>query len=115
MLIYIEVQRVAHAGIEQRGLRARQADAAQQHAAFSEATPARYNREEFADAGRTAAAEHAAKCVEDIAAGGLDGASRQIGVARAADVLGESPSRIIGHHRHSMLRRPARPQRRAAR
>ena len=105
MLIYIEVQRVAHAGIEQRGLRARQAHAAQQHVAFGQSAPSRHNREEFADRGRTAAAEHAAKCVEDVAAGGLDGASRQIGVARAADVLGESQSWIIGHHLHSTRRR----------
>jgi hypothetical protein len=63
----------------------------------------RHNRDEFADPGRTAAAEHAAKCVMDVAAGGFDGARRQIGVARAADVLGESPGRIIGHHLHSMM------------
>src|SRR5215217_6695908 len=101
----IEVQRVPHAGIEQRGLRARQADSAQQYAAFRQSTPARHNREEFANPRRTAAAEHAAKCIEDVAAGGLNGASRQIAVARAADVLGESLSRIIGHHLHSTRRR----------
>src|SRR5580704_6738240 len=90
----VEIQRVPHAGIQQRGLWARQADAAQQHAAFRQPTPSRNNREEFTDPGRTAAAEHAAECVEEVTTGGLYGARRQIRIIRAANVPGESRGRI---------------------
>ena len=93
----VEIQRMPHAGVQQRRLRRRQADAAQQHAAFGQPAPARDHREELVDPRRTAAAEHAAEGVENVAAGGLDGARRQIRIARAANVLGQRPSGIIGH------------------
>ena len=72
----VEIQSMSHAGVQQRGLRTRQVNAAQQHAAFRQSTPARHHREQLADPRRAAAAEHAAECVEDISAGGFDGARR---------------------------------------
>ena len=70
----VEIQRMSHAGVEQRSLRGRQAEAAQQHAAFCQSAPARDYCEQLPDPGRTAAAEHAAERVKDVAAGGFDGA-----------------------------------------
>jgi len=99
----VEVERVPHAGVEQRGLRARQAHAPQQHAAFRQSAPSRNNREGFADPGRTTAAEHAPECVEEVAAGRRYGALRQIRVARTADVRGESRRWIIGHDVHPKM------------
>jgi hypothetical protein len=46
-----------------------------------------------------AAAEHAAKRVENVATGGFDRARGQIGITRSADMLSQGPSGIVGHHR----------------
>ncbi len=94
----VEIERMAHAGVNERRLRRRQPGAAQQHAAFREPAPAQHHPEELVDPRRAAAAEHAAKGVENVAAGGKGGARGQIGVAGAADVPGERPGRIVGHH-----------------
>ncbi|HZU91471.1 MAG TPA: glutathione S-transferase family protein [Stellaceae bacterium] len=93
----VEIQRMTHAGVQQRRLRRRQADAAQQDAAFRQPAPARDDREEFVDPRGAAAAEHAAKGVENVAAGGFDGACRQIRVAGAANVPGQRPGGVVGH------------------
>jgi hypothetical protein len=84
----VEIQRMTHAGIQQGCLWRRQAEPAQQDAAFRQAAPAGDHRKELVDPRGAAAAEHAAKGVENIAAGGCDGARRQIRVAGAANVLG---------------------------
>src|SRR5207244_3182370 len=81
-----------------RCLGRRQPDPAQQDAAFRQPAPARDHRKELVDPRGAAAAEHAAKGIENIAAGGFDGARGQIRVAGAANVLGERPSGIFGHH-----------------
>jgi hypothetical protein len=94
----VEIQRMTHTGVQQCGLRRGQADAAQQHAAFGRSAPARDHGEKLADPGRTAAAEHATERVEDIAAGGFDGARGQVGIFPAADMLREGPGRIVGRH-----------------
>src|SRR6266446_6160203 len=47
--------------------------------------------------GEAAAAEHAAKGIENIAASRFDGARGQIRVAGAANMLGQGPSGIVGH------------------
>ena len=47
----VEIQRMTHAGIQQRCLRRRQADPAQQDAAFGQPAPARDHCEEFVDPG----------------------------------------------------------------
>ena len=70
----VKIQRMPHARIEQRRLWRGQADATQQHTAFLTPAPAREHRKEFIDPRRAAAAEHAAKRIEDIATGGFDGA-----------------------------------------
>ena len=88
---------MAHAGIKQRCLWCRQADPAQQDAAFRQPAPARDHRKELVDPRTAASAEHAAKGIENIAAGGFDGARGQIRVAGAANVLGQGPSGIVGH------------------
>src|SRR6267378_7613948 len=89
---------MTHAGIQQRRLWRRQADPAQQDAAFRQPAPARDHRKELVDPRGPAAAEHAAKSIEEIAAGGFDGARRQIRVAGATNVLGQGPSGIVRHH-----------------
>ena len=93
----VEIQRMTHAGIEQRRLWRRQAGTPQQHTAFLTPAPPGDHRKELIDPRRAAAAEHAAKGVEDVATGGFDGARRQIHIAGAANVLGERPSGVIGH------------------
>src|ERR1700732_1095084 len=89
---------MTHAGIQQRCLGRRQAAPAQQDAAFRESAPARNHRKELVDPRGAASAEHAAKGIKNIAAGGCDGARGQIRVAGAANVLGQGPSGIVGHH-----------------
>jgi hypothetical protein len=105
---------MTHAGIQQRCLWRRQAESAQQDAAFRQPAPARDHRKEVVDPRGAASAQHAAKGIKDIAAGGFDGARGQIRKARAANVLGERPSGIVGHHllppapmfRYYLLSRP---------
>ena len=93
----VEIQRMTHAGIQQRRLWRRQAGAPQQHAAFLTPAPSGDHRKELVDPRRAAAAEHAAKRIENIATGGFDGARRQICIAGAANVPGERPSGVVGH------------------
>ena len=93
----VEIERVAHAGVQQRRLRRRQADPTQQDAAFLTPTPARNHRKELVDPPGAAAAEHAAKGVKNVAAGGFDGARGQIRVVGAAHMLGQRPCSIVGH------------------
>jgi hypothetical protein len=92
----VEIQRMTHTRVQQCCLGRGQADAAQQHAAFGRSAPARDHGEQLADPGRTAAAEHAAEGVEDIAAGGFDGARGQVGTTGAGDVLRNGPGGIVG-------------------
>jgi hypothetical protein len=82
----VEIERVPHAGVQECSLWRRQADTAQQHAAFGRSAPSGDHREKLADPGRTAAAEHAAEGVEDVTAGGFDGARGQVAVPSAADM-----------------------------
>src|SRR5271165_6964036 len=70
----VEIQRMTHAGIQQCRLRCGQAGAPQQHTAFLTPAPPADHRKELIDPRRAAAAEHAAKSIEDIASGGFDGA-----------------------------------------
>ena len=93
----VEIERMTHAGVQQRRLGRRQADAAQQHPAFLHPAPSGDHREKFVDPRRAAAAEHAAKRIENVAAGGCDGAPGQIRITRAADMLRQCPSGIVGH------------------
>ena len=67
----VEIQRMTHAGIQQRRLWRRQAGAPQQHTAFLAPAPPGDYRKELIDPRRAAAAEHAAKSIEDIATGGF--------------------------------------------
>jgi hypothetical protein len=89
---------MTHAGIQQRCLWRRQTGPAQQDAAFREPAPARDHRKELADPRGAAAAEHAAKRIKDIPADRFDGARGQIRITGAANVLGQGPRGIIGHH-----------------
>jgi hypothetical protein len=66
-------------------------------AAFLQPAPARDHRKKLVDPRRTAAVEHAAKGVENVASGCFDGARGQIRVAGAANVLGERPGGVVGH------------------
>ena len=68
----VEIQRMTHAGIQQRRLWRRQAGAPQQHTAFPAPAPPGDHRKELVDPRGAAAAEHTAKGVEYIAAGGFD-------------------------------------------
>src|SRR6516165_4114442 len=98
---------MAHAGIQQRRLRRRQAGAPQQDTAFLTPAPPGDHRKELVDPRRAAAAEHTAKSIEDIATRGFDAACRQICIGGAAYVPGEGPSGIVGHRllpRVSMFR-----------
>jgi hypothetical protein len=70
----VKIQRMPHARIEQRRLWRGQVDAAQQHTAFLTPAPAGEHGKEFVNSWRAAAAEHAAKSIEDIATSGFDGA-----------------------------------------
>src|SRR3954452_14686310 len=79
----VEIQRMPHAGVQQRRLRRWQANAAQQDVAFGQPAPAGYRREQLVDPRRTATAEHAAEGIENVATGGLDGAGGQIRIAPA--------------------------------
>ena len=63
---------MTHAGIQQRRLWRRQAGAPQQHTAFPAPAPPGDHRKELVDPRGAAAAEHTAKGVEYIAAGGFD-------------------------------------------
>src|SRR5689334_14470581 len=93
----VEIQRVTHAGIQQRRLWRRQAGTPQQHTAFLTPAPPGDHREELVDPWRAAAAEHAAKRIEDIATGRCDRARRQIRIAGTANVPGENPSGVVSH------------------
>jgi len=70
----VKIQRMPHSRIEQCRLWRGQADAAQQHTAFLTPAPAREHRKEFVNPRRAAAAERAAKSIEDVATDGFDGA-----------------------------------------
>src|ERR1700730_11301876 len=93
----VEVERMAHAGVQQRGLRRRQAGWAQEHAAFLKPAPSAHHPTELVNPRGAAATEHAAKGIENVAAGGSNGALGQVGIVGAADVLDEWPSGVIGH------------------
>jgi hypothetical protein len=88
---------MTRAGIQQRRLWRRQPGAPQQDAAFRQPAPAGDHGNELIDPRRAAAAEHAAKRIKNIAAGGFNGARGQTQVPRAANVLGQRPSGIFGH------------------
>ena len=93
----VEVQRVTHAGVQQCGLWRRQAGPTQQHTAFLPPAPVADHRTQLVYPRGTAAAEHAAEGIENIASSGLNGACGQVRIAGAADMLGERPGGIIGH------------------
>jgi hypothetical protein len=88
---------MTHTGVQQRRLWRRQAGVPQQHTAFLTTAPPGDHRKELIDARSAAAAEHAAKCVENVTTRGFDGACRQFCVAGATNMLSERPSGVVCH------------------
>ena len=93
----VEVERVAHAGVQQGGLRRRKVHSPQQNPALLSPAPTADHRAQLADSRGAAAAEHAAESIENIAAGGFDSGFGEVRVLGAADVLGELPGSVIAH------------------
>jgi hypothetical protein len=107
----VEIERMTHTGVQERRLRRRQPDAAQEDTAFRQPAPAGDHGKKLVDPWGAAAAEHAAEGIENVAAGGCDGARRQVGVAGAGYVPGQRPRRVVGHR---LLRSCTIPRHRAA-
>ena len=93
----VEIERMRHAGVKQRGLGRRQPKPPQHHLALLRAAPAAHDAREFRDAGLAAAAKQAAECVKDVVAGGSPRGSWQIREAAATDMLRQCPGRVLVH------------------
>ena len=94
----VEIQRMAHGGIDQGCLWRRHLPPKQDEATLLPSTPVLDEPGQLGDTRRDAAPQHGSQGVQDIAFGGDHRLSWKVGEAGATDMLGQNESRIGIHH-----------------
>src|SRR2546426_10707948 len=88
----VEIQRVAHGGIDQGRLWRRHLSPKQDEAALLPSTPVLDEASQLGDARSDASSQHRSQGVQDIAFGGDHRLIWEVGKAGATDMLGQNES-----------------------